>query len=214
MRNIQGMMLFLLILTANTMTFSSSLLKVTPDNNLKCVEYYTYQGDLYCSTTPQKTSSTLTLSEIKELEKINISFDERPWQIAWGKKTPQITTIEYVPQGDDINQWNELITSQFIPASSQLMTPKQYANRVIQNLRSLGFKPMVQFFKESPQQVIFEFRILAPQNQQQDELQMVTQRANGLYILHYVIKKMDMGQANRHKWLNNLEKSRIKLEVN
>src|SRR5947208_13469981 len=61
-----------------------SLVKVTPDNNAKCVEYYNYKNALYCSTTAQ-TSQTVN-PDIKHYEKLKITFDDRPWRIGWGKK--------------------------------------------------------------------------------------------------------------------------------
>lgn len=44
----------------------------------------------------------------------------------------------------------------------------------------------------TPDQILFEFRIKEPLNLQQDELQIVTKKKNGFYIVHYVIKTPDM----------------------
>lgn len=186
----------------------SDLIKVTGQNNPSCVEFYTYQGEMYCSTkaNPSEKIDPNTLSK----EKQNIVFDDRYWQAAWGKHTTEITTIEYVPKGDDINHWNELITSQFFPSLQEKISPRDYANLVINNLKESGVNPQVRFFHESPDEVIFEFRILKPDNLQQDELQKITRGKDGFYILHYVIKKPDMGEENREKWLTLMKKSSIK----
>lgn len=186
----------------------ASLIKVTSENNPKCVEYYQYQGELYCSTKPLDTQPVDP--HIKDQEKLKIVFDGRPWEAAWGKATPEFTTIEYIPTGDNINQWRELITSQFIPASQKKLTPIEYANYVVENLNKSGFKPVVTFLKKTPEQVIFEFRITEPENQRQDELQMAIKDINGLYILHYVTKEPDMGQKNRDKWVKNFQESKVK----
>src|SRR5688500_18976173 len=89
----------------------SELIKVTDQTNPACVEYYNLQGDMYCSTRALSSPVKVNLAD----EKQKIIFDNRPWQAVWSQKTPAITTIEYVPAGDDINNWKELITSQFIP---------------------------------------------------------------------------------------------------
>lgn len=185
-----------------------SLVKVTPNNNAKCVEYYTYHQEIYCSTVGEKNPN-LDLS-LKDREHLNIIFDDRPWQYAWGKASDDLLTLEYVPQGDNVEQWHELITSQFFPGLQEKVTPLQYAHQVLDNLKNQGFKFESTILKQSPEQVIFEFRITAPDNQQQDELQMVTTDDKGLYVLHYVIKKSDMGEENRNKWLRNLESAKIK----
>lgn len=187
---------------------TTSLVKVTSDNDAKCVEYYTYQGEMYCSTKAQSTNSVDP--SIKKYERLNIQFDDRPWQLAWGKKSPESTTVEYVPNGADINQWNELITSQVFPGLQEKVTLKQFAELFIQRLKNLGYEPTVTFIEDNKNRVIFEFRIKEPENQVQDELQMVTKDNNNLYVLHYTIKKADMGQKEREKWVKNLKGSSIK----
>lgn len=186
----------------------AKLVKVTAGNNAKCVEYYTFKGEMYCSTTAQH--STPIDSHIKDSETQIIQFDDRPWQATWGKKTPNITTIEYVPAGDDINAWHELITSQYLPGLQAKATPEQYADFEIQNLKDAGFYPIVTFLEKTPDRELFEFRIEYPENQKQDELQLITKGQKGLYILHYVIKDADMGQTNRDKWVTNLKNSNQK----
>lgn len=204
----------ILYIMLNTMASEAStidpagLIKVTPNNNVKCVDYYNYKGELYCSTTGQNPQPVDP--HLKEFEKLKIVFDDRPWQIGWGKKEPTVTMIEYIPNGEDIEHWNELITSQFFPELHNNITPKQFADLFVEKLKDQGYKPIVTFFEDTPDQVIYEYRIEQPENQMQDEMQMITVDNKGLYILHYVIKKADMGQKNREKWFHNLKNSMIK----
>lgn len=134
-------------------------------------------------------------------------FDDRLWQAAWGNKTDDIVTIEYIPANDDINNWNELITSQFAPGLQDKVSPLQFSAGIIQSIKQSGFNPEVTYYEKSPDRVIFEFRITEPANALQDELQMISKGKDGLYLLHYVIKKPDMGKAEREKWLQNLKNS-------
>ena len=90
------------------------------------------------------------------------------------------------------------------------ISPKQFAELFIQKLKDSDYNPIVSFLEDTSDQVIFEFRIEQPSNQIQDELQMITQDNQGLYVLNYVIKKADMGQENRQKWLQNLKNSSVK----
>lgn len=186
----------------------SNLIKVAPNNNSKCIEYYFYKNELYCSTTA--FSKEPVDPHLIQSEKLNIQFDDRPWRLGWGKVTSNFNSLEYVPADENINQWNELITSQFFPDLQNKITPKKFADLFVQNLKDQGYKPIVSFLKDTKNQVIFEYRIEQPENQIQDELQMVTSNNKGLYVLHYVIKKFDMGQKNRDKWVQNLANSTIK----
>lgn len=187
---------------------TSALVKVTPENDVKCVEYYTMQGEMYCST--KALSVNPVTPNIKQYELLKIQFDDRPWQLAWGKKDAEITTVEYVPQGENINQWNELITSQAFPGLQNKVTLKQFAELFIQRLKNLGYAPIVTVIEDNKNQYLFEFRIEKPESQIQDELQMITKDKNNLYVLHYTIKKADMGEKEREKWTSNLKATTIK----
>lgn len=212
------------LLTISVLTFSlfylpqsrgetidpSTLIEVTADNDPSCVEYYNYKNTLYCSTTAQDTKPLDPA--LKDAEKLDITFDDRPWKLAWGKKDSRGTTIEYVPAGDNINNWNELVTSQFFPGMQDDIELQKYANGFIDELKASGYKPIVSFHEKTPERVIFEFRLEEPDNQIQDELQMVTKDDKGIYVLHYVIKKSDMGEENRNLWIENLKNSSIKDE--
>lgn len=191
----------------------ANLIKVNKDNPSQCIEFYIYQGDLYCSNSPS-SETTVVDPRIKDYETQNIIFDNRPWQAVWGKQSDTITTVEYIPAGDNIESWHELVTSQFIPGLQNKTTPSLYADAIFKQLQGSGFKPIINKIKDSSNQVIFEFRITEPTNLKQDELQIITQGEKGFYILHYVIKEDDMGQSNRKKWLQNLQKSTIKATNN
>ncbi|KTD36784.1 hypothetical protein Lnau_1768 [Legionella nautarum] len=185
----------------------NSLIEVTEKNNPQCVEYYTYKNKPYCSTKAFESSGINP--KIKTYETQTIVFDNRPWLAVWGEKNPTITTVEYVPAGDNINQWNELVTSQFIPGLQEKITVKQYVDAMVLQLKKTGMHPIVNIIKESPQQIIFEFIIPTPSHLKQDELQIVRKANNGFYIVHYVIKSSDMGKENRQKWIRNLQNSHI-----
>ncbi|KTC78241.1 hypothetical protein [Legionella brunensis] len=195
---------FLEVVEAETLDLKK-LVKVTRDNNPKCVLYFYYKNDLYCITTTSNAEKPDP--QIIGYEKQKIIFDDRAWRAAWGQKTDNIVTVEYVPGNDDIDNWRELITSQFAPGIQDKLTPLQFSEGIIDSLKKSGFKPEVSYFEKSPSRVIFEFRITEPKNMVQDELQMITKGKDGLYILHYVIKEADMGNACRNKWLQNLRNS-------
>ena len=186
----------------------SKLIKVTSQTNPACIEYYNFKNEMYCSTTALQARPVDP--DIKNYEHQNIVFDERLWFAAWGQHTETMDTVEYIPAGDDINKWNELVTSQFMPDPGNTFTPKQFVDVIVQGIKNTGFTSDIHYLKETPTQITFEFQILSPANQIQDELQTVKRDTKGLYILHYVIKQADMGIKNRVKWIANFEKSNIK----
>ncbi|KTD16091.1 hypothetical protein [Legionella jordanis] len=181
----------------------TKLIKVNNENNPNCISYYQYKGSLYCSTSssqPHKPNPN-----ILDYERQQIVFDNRAWVAAWAKNTGQMITVEYVPEGQNINDWQELITSQFAEGLQKKVSPLQFCETIVLALEQSGFKPKITFFEKTNDRIIFEFQIHAPEHFQQDELQMITRGQKGIYILHYVIKQTDMGEANRKLWLSNFK---------
>ena len=187
----------------------ASLVKVSGNNNPKCVEYYIYKGETYCNTTSQSTAHPDP--KIKNYEKLKLIFDDRAWFASWGEKNDKITTVEYLPSGGDIKNWYELVTTQFIPGIQDNVTPKQFADLTIAELKKINsIKYTTNFIDTTPDTVIFEFKVTAPDNLKQHELQKITKGSDGMYVEHYAIKVPDMDKANRDKWLNILRSTKIK----
>lgn len=181
--------------------------KVTKQNNPNCVEYFNYKGTMYCSlmTINPKPIDPKLLS----YEKQNIHFDNRTWKAVWGEHKDAITSIEYIPAGQHINNWKELVTSQFLPGLSDV-SAKEFANRLLSNLKKSGVVYTSKIIDKQPKTVILEFQIKQPKNLQQDELQKIVKTDEGIYVLHYAIKQSDMGAEKRHAWVQRLKASSLK----
>lgn len=182
--------------------------KVTSENNPKCVEYYYTDGQTYCSLKP--FLKTQVDPALRENERLNIEFDNRIWQPIWGKKTDNITTIEYIVNGDDIDNWKELITSQYLPGMDKKISFKQYAAAMEGQMKQADLSPEFIIHEETPNYIILEFKLKAPSNLVQDELQYVTKDSNGFYVFHYAIKKPNMDARARKEWIKRMKKITIK----
>lgn len=185
----------------------AGLIKVTPQNNPNCVEYFNYENELYCTT--KATAKQPIDPTIIKLEPLKIQFDQRGWHLIWGKDSADMLTIEYVVMGDKLESWHELVTSQVIKNVPNDVSVKDFFNYIVGNLQKTGLDPTIVVHKETADEIIFEFRIKDPENMRQDELQLVIKQGNNIYILHYVIKQADMGEANRKAWIQNLEASSL-----
>ncbi|MDP3268351.1 MAG: hypothetical protein Q8M40_04815 [Legionella sp.] len=182
------------------------LVKISKDNNPKCVEFIAYHGEMYCSLT--ELDKTSVDPNVLSYEKQKIHFDHRAWKAVWAKKTDEITTVEYIPVGENLNNWNELITTQFMPGMSQV-TAAQFGNQFLRSLNKSGITYKVTSIVDKPNELIFEFKVEKPLNLQQDEIQKVVKGKDGMYVIHYAIKKSDMGEINRKKWIENIKKSTL-----
>ncbi len=176
-------------------------------NKLKCIEFYNNNGNLYCSF----NAGTITPIDhaILNYEKFNIAFDDRFWAVASGQNQDFYLSTEYIPKDDIPDMWSEMITSQYIPGPQATISPRQYFNRVMEQIIHAGFQPIITITKETPDELIAEFRVKTP-TVNQDELQRIIKTENGFYALHYAKRSPDIGPAERKKWLNNLQKSTLK----
>lgn len=195
-------------ISASMASVPADIVKVTGETKAACVEYVDYQGEMYCTT--KALSKEPVDPNIKQYETWIIHFDDQPWLAAWGKMTEDVSMVEYVPKGDDINNWHELVTSQFFPGLENKVTPKEFAEMTVENLKKAGYAPIVTYHQTTPDGVIFEYRIEKPEAQKVDELQYIRTGKNGLYILHYAVKDTDMGAEKRAQWVKNLSESKIK----
>ncbi|WP_298628429.1 hypothetical protein [uncultured Legionella sp.] len=208
---IRGSLILLLVgpgyAESTSTSLPSNVVKVTKKNNPKCVEYITYKNQMYCSLVA--LGKTTVDPEILTYETQNIQFDNRAWKAAWGQKNNAALTVEYIPVGGTIDNWSELITSQYLPGMADV-SAKEFKKRFIANLEKSGITYSTNIIDEQPNQIIFEFKVTVPTNLQQDEIQKIIKSKDGIYVLHYAMKKADMGKENRQKWIEKLKKSTVK----
>lgn len=187
---------------------TDKLIKVTSDTDPSCVEYYYTKDGLYCSTKAQ-SSQSIDLKKIKEYEKLNVVFDDRPWKLAWGNLDEAGPVVEYTTNNEEVEHWTELVTSRFFPNGQEKASPKEYALSLIEGFKDAGFKPLVTWHEETADRVIFEMQLDEPKNQIQDLLVMYLKDDKGIYNLQYVIRKEDVGEEARDKWIQNFKKVTI-----
>ncbi len=188
-------------------TLPPHAMKVTNKDNPNCINYFTYKNELYCTSTFIKTNPIDP--HLLAQERQHIVFDNRTWHAAWGEHKAHITSIEYVLAGQSINNWHELITSQFIPGLPSV-SAKEFAQRLFADLKKSGLVYTARILEHSKNSVLLEFQVQQPQKLQQDELQKIVKGVDGFYVLHYAIKSADMGEENRKKWRTNLLNSSVK----
>ncbi len=205
-----------IILSSLFLCFSSNLstaaevILVTPGNGHKCVSYLKKEGDTrqYCSTELLENEVPENAPQAKD-EKWNLVFDKRNWTIGWSQETDDVTINEYILEGEKIDNWTELITTQYFPNLKNISAEAFVKKGFIPGLKE--FKPEISFFSaENPEQELFwEFKIKDNPLNEQDEIQRVVSTENGLYIIHYVIKEADMGKPLREEWINNLKQASL-----
>ncbi len=194
------------VLAADAPLDVSKLQEVTAQNQSACVEYFKSNGKLYCSTERLLAETTSQAYP----DKLDLKFDGRPWQAAWGKQDEQSNMVEYVVAGESIDHWQELVTSQYYAGLQTRSDPEGLMNYVIGSLKQQGFEPEWTVISKTPNETLFEYKIHAPAAQVQHEIQRIFVSENGIYVVHYVIKKHDMGMTQRAQWITLLKAAQPK----
>jgi hypothetical protein len=181
---------------------SPDMVEVNAQNKPSCVEYFIVNGKMFCST---KTTLPNNLAD-NHSDPLNLKFDQRPWVKAWRNDTPQIITTEYTVKGDDIKNWKELVTSQFLPgANKHPGTTKAYVENTISHLNKIVPGIKTQYLSESPNDITFMFQITEPTTMAQTEIQRAFTTTKGLYVVHYAIKSHTLNAQKQQQWVTLLK---------
>lgn len=128
------------------------------------------------------------------------------WTLKNKEENGDLLLAEYTTNGETINNWSKLFTLQFFKFELKKgVTPDMFADAEISPLKEQGYKVNYKKIKMGPQEGIIEFQVLEPESDQQDEIQkIIMSPENKLTVIHYVVKKQDMGDTERKKWIDAL----------
>lgn len=180
---------------------------VKPSKNTKCIQYLKINGEGYCTTVSIKELEQPNVESPKE--RISFIFDDRKWKKTWWNCDEFSCGIEYILEDDDINNWKELVTTQFTKTSN--VPIDLYYTKFVEGISAFQPKEKIKYnvIKKSQGDILFEFQITNPSNIQ-DELHRAISTKYGLYIFRYTVKKPDMGNELRAKWIKIISNASIK----
>lgn len=160
------------------------------------------------TTTPATTATPATAPAAQKIAfPPTLKFNDQEWKLGYNHEDSDVALAEYVTRGENVNNWTELLTIQkFNFTIKKEVTPSAFADIEISQFKSQGYTVVTAITDANAQEAIFEFRVQAPKAEQQDEIQRIIKTADDkLIVLHYVVKKADMGDAERKKWIANLK---------
>lgn len=186
----------------------NKLQKVDSTNQSKCVEFYLSKSSIYCST--EALSPGQQKVDSQKYEKLNLVFDNRVWKPIFTEDKGDIVTVEYIPADQTVNNWQELVTTQYIPNLPNNVTLKDFVDLEIQFLKADVKKVETKTLDDQPDTYIFEFTILEPQNEQQHEIQYLRKQGNSMYITHYVVRNANMDEKVKNEWIERFKSATIR----
>lgn len=142
--------------------------------------------------------------------KLNFGLDPKDWEVGFNQKTETGYIVEFVPKGQTVENWNELITLNFFPGLEKRVDCDEFAEGFVDQLKESDPKIKVTVIKAEEDNTIFEWSVNgSTKNPDQDELDRVIRGKQGLHMVHYVKKCKSFTEAERIKWLKFLDSATL-----
>lgn len=165
------------------------------------------------------TSTTLAVAHEKQDAALHeqfpstLSFDNQQWKIDSTDKNENMLITEYTTNNESVHNWTRLFTYQeLMHKLPSDVSAEVFAKNIESQIKQLKLDAKFTFIESSANETIFEFQIMSPQENIQDELQRITLDKDGhFYVMHYVEKTSDMGDKTRQEWIQNLKNFKVPL---
>ncbi len=156
------------------------------------------------------SQQAVSAGEWTESIKLNFALDDKQWDLGWSNKSEEIYILEFVPKGQNVENWKELITFEFYPGLQKKINCSQFANGFLHRLKANEPNVKVSSYLDKPDNVIVEWVLNgSPKHADQDELDRFIFGKQGLHMVHYVKKTKSLTPAERTKWLKFLESATL-----
>jgi hypothetical protein len=145
-------------------------------------------------------------------ESVSLPFglDTKEWNIGWQNHTDDCYICEFVPQGQKVENWKELVTLQFYPNLQNCSAP-DFMKAFLKRLQKDEPKVTIRPISSSYDNVVVEWHVSnSKKNPDQYEVDRVLKGEQGLHMIHYAIKTNDWIESERTKWLTFLNNAKIK----
>ncbi|MDH4157601.1 MAG: tetratricopeptide repeat protein [candidate division Zixibacteria bacterium] len=139
-------------------------------------------------------------------EVLVFEFDGRPWVVGYIKQEKSQTLIEYVPAGETIEDWSELISTRYYPglykASSAVDVYDVMHKAAMENCAGSHWLPLVQ----GSMNIIYEWNneACAEAGAAEYELARIFVSDRGIHRIAYACRSRDTFKAGKNRWMDVL----------
>lgn len=154
---------------------------------------------------------------VKEGVVISIPENElqSKWDLAYQEMIPNGSwVIEWIPKGESIEDWSQLIQLQFLPASlfgGAVISAEDFSKYYIQALKD-KFPEIISSVASTPKNsVLIDWALPKPSlgEKAQHELTKVFVTPEGIYRLAFTVKTPEMDSQLKKEWSDRLNSAQI-----
>lgn len=152
----------------------------------------------------------------------DFSFDGRSWTLAHSAKVTGQFILEYVPEGDSIEHWSELVTSHYvtvspsIPAYEEIMKQgglgKYSFNYFTRHFMEHCKSPYTNIIEEKVDSILYEWHHQGcPGHPPQYEIKRMQEVDGGTLSLSFTKKTERLEERQRYQWVELLLRARVNM---
>lgn len=189
-----------------TLTLLSLLILV-----LAMAVYFFRPSDAELEARSSQTAPKENLALVQE--KAQFSFDERAWQIAREVKQDSKYSTDYLPQGNTLPDWKEIVTIQTFVGIQDKGTPEEFALAMKKHFTDWGGDKLTwSLISASDSECIYQWQIIGKENfADQYEIVRIIKGNEGFHLVHYAKRTTVIDEKEREQWLQRLMAAKVVL---
>ena len=145
------------------------------------------------------------------LERIEMVYDQRSWNMGREVKQEAKYSVDYLPQGDSLPEWKEIVTIQVFGGIQDKGTPEEFALAMKKHISEWGGDKVTwNMIAASDTDCIYEWQINGKENFiDQYEIARIIKGNEGFHLVHYAKRTAAIDAAERHNWLERLKSAKL-----
>lgn len=150
-------------------------------------------------------------------ETVKAVFDEKQWKLGFENYNPEKKAMikEFVPEGESVEAWSELITLQFFEGLQNKITVAQFLQKVQGGLQKACPDVKWSTVSEEEKEAVYRWSIQGCSGQpDQTEITKVVAGQEGMHIWHYAAKDSKLDLKKQKEWIDRLNGFRLKTKEN
>ncbi len=138
-------------------------------------------------------------------ESVKLGFDMNDWKLGYNVTKGTDSILEFVPSGEAIGSWSELLTIQSFKGLQQKTTPAEFAQTMKRQLAETCPQFSWKILESTYAGVMYEWTVAGcPGQFDQQEIAIVISGNQALYVIHYATKKLPLSAEQEQEWINKL----------
>ncbi len=156
-----------------------------------------------CATPPQTISSYQAYAPLEE--DWALPADGSRWELGHHQRVPQGAISEYIPRGEHVTSWSEMVSSQVMFGGNRKAGLSAIASRTRDQL-SKGCPSLYWADLKGPgSDIVYEWRHTGCQGfPAQHQISRIAWGKYGVHILSYVKKTDRLSESQRVEWLERI----------